>query len=140
MCGRIGAVFFKSLHVTPMGIFIHGGILIELLAFCLIDQTAGRNKFYVDLYLLSWIRHLLIGLRDILGVGEFFRHDSLFLKEAVESGNGTLISPLHELDPENNQSGMGIAPAHILNQLDFFRGMLVWMGMGTSGTVMQGVP
>ena len=55
MCRRIGTMFFKSLHITPAGIFIKGGILIELLAFCLIDQTAGRNKLHVDLYPLSGI-------------------------------------------------------------------------------------
>lgn len=83
---------------------------------------------------------MFIGFGDILGVREFFRHDPLFLKESVESGDGTLITALHELDPENNQSGMGIASAHIPDQFDLFRSMLIWMGMGTSGTVTQGIP
>ena len=54
-CGRIGAVFLKSFHITPAGVFINGGILIELFTLRLIDQTAGRNKLYIDLYPLSGI-------------------------------------------------------------------------------------
>ena len=52
-------------------------------------------------------------------VGKLSRLDSLLLKEAVGTGNGTFISALHEFDPENNQSDMSIASAHISDQPDF---------------------
>ena len=61
-CGRIGAVFLEGFHIAPAGVFINGGILIELFTFCLIDQTTGRNKLYIDLYPLSGVFHLLIRL------------------------------------------------------------------------------
>lgn len=35
---------------------------------------------------------------------------------------------------------MGITSAHILDQLDLFRSMLIWMGMRTFGTIAQGIP
>ena len=78
---------------------------------------------------------MFIGLGDVLVVGKLSRLDSLLLKETVETGNGTFISALHEFDPENNQSGMSIASAHISDHPDFFRSMLVWIGMGTYGTI-----
>ena len=115
-------------------------MLIKFLSFCLIDQTAGRDEFHVNLHPLSGIGHLLIGFGDIFGIGKFFRHDPLVPEETVEPGNGAFIAPLHELHPEDDRSSMRIVPAHIPDKFDFFESMLVWMGMGTSGTVTQGVP
>ena len=139
-CGRIGAVFFEGFHITPAGVFIKRSILIKLLSFCFIDQTTGRNEFHIDLEPLPGIFHLLIRLRDILGIGKFFSQEPLFLKEAVETRDGTFISALPEFHPENNQTSMRIAPTHIPDELDLFRSMLVRMGMGTPGAVTQRVP
>ena len=139
-CGRIGAVFLKGFHIAPAGVFINGGILIKLLSFCFIDQTTGRNEFHIDLDPLPGIFHLLIRLGDILGIGEFFRHDPLFLKEAAEAWNGAFISALPELHPENDQAGMRVAPAHIPDELDFLGSMLVGMEVGTPGMVSQRIP
>ena len=134
-------MFLEGFHIAPAGVFINGGILIELFTFCLIDQTTGRkNKLYIDLYPLSGVFHLLIRLGDILGIREFFCHDPLFLKETVKTWNGAFISSLHEFHPENDQTGMRIAPAHIPDEFDLFKSVLVWMGMRTSGTIAQGIP
>ena len=71
---------------------------------------------------------------------QFFRHDPLFLKEAVEAWNGAFISALPELHPENDQAGMRVAPAHIPDELDFLGSMLVGMEVGTPGMVSQRIP
>ena len=115
-------------------------MLIKFLSFCLIDQTAGRDEFHVNLHPLSGIGHLLIGFGDIFGIGKFFRHDPLVPEETVEPGNGAFIAPLHELHPEDDRSSMRIVPAHIPDKFDFFESMLVGMGMGTPGAVTQRIP
>lgn len=133
-------MFLKSFHIPPAGVFIDGGILIKAFSFCFIDQTGGRNEFDIDLYPLPRIFHLLIRLWDVFGIGKFLSHDTLLFEETVETGDGAFITTLHEFDPENDQSGMRIASAHIPDQFNLVRSMLVWMGMGTSGTVAQGIP
>jgi hypothetical protein len=35
---------------------------------------------------------------------------------------------------------MRVTPAHILNELDLSKGMMIWMRMGTSGAVSEGIP
>lgn len=140
LCGGVSTVFLKGFHVPPAGIFVNGRILIKLFSLCLADQTAGGDKFYVNLNALSGMGHLLIRFGDIPGVRELLSHNPLFFQKAVKTGNGAFIAALHEFDPENNQTGMGVAPAHILDKFDFFRGMLVGMGMRTSGAVTKGVP
>lgn len=138
--GRIGAVLLESLHITPTGIFVYSSILIELFSFGFIDQTAGGDEFYVDLDPLSGIGHLFIRFRNVLGIWELFSSQALFFKETIKPGDGTLIAPLHELDPEDDQTGMRVTPAHIPDEPDLLRGMLIWMRMGTSGTIPEGVP
>ena len=64
----------------------------------------------------------------------------MFLKEAVETWKRAFISALSELHLENDQASMRIAPAHIPDELDFFRSMLVRMGMGMPGAVTQRIP
>lgn len=86
----------------PTRVFIKRGILIKFLFFCLIDQTSGRNEFYINLDSLLGIFHLLIRLGYILGIRKFSNHNPLFLKKTVEAWNGVFISSLHELHPGNN--------------------------------------
>ena len=61
-------------------------------------------------------------------------------QKAIQSGDRSSISPLSQFDPEDHKAGIGIAPAHIFNEPDLIRGMLIWMRMRTSGTVPEGVP
>ena len=138
--GRIGAVLLKGFHITPTGIFVYSGILVELFPFGFIDQTAGGNELYVNLDSLSGIGHLFIRFGNVLRIWKLLSSDSLFLKETIKSRDRALIAPLHELDPEYDQTGMRVAPAHILNELDFLRGMLVWVVVRAPGAVSEGIP
>ena len=138
--GTIGVVFLKSLHKTPSGIFINGSILEEMLSNHLAIHKAGRrDKFHIYLDTLTRMIHLLIGLGDILGIWGMYCHDALPFEESIEAGNGTGIAALHELYPENDETSIRVAPAHIEDKFDFLRGMLVGMMVRLSGTVTQGL-
>jgi len=56
----------------------------------------------------------------------------MFLQKMIQSWDGTLITARHKFDPKDNQTRMGIAPTHILDQLDFIRCMLIGMVMETA--------
>lgn len=138
---RIGAVFLERFHETPARAFVNGGVLEELLPDDLtVLQTGRGDKFHIHLEPLSRIGHLLIGLGDILRIGRMHRHDALFSKDPVKAGDRAGVAALSELDPENDQAGMRIPAAHIADQLEFLRGMLIGVGMGTSGEVTERVP
>lgn len=136
--GGIGTVFLKSLHKTPAGVLINGGILIELAATCSIDKADRRDKFDIDLDTLSGMVHLLIGLWDVLRIRKMDSHNALFFKETIEAGNRSFVTTLHKLDPENDEAGMRISSAHIGNEFDFRRSMLVGMVMWPSGLIPKG--
>lgn len=124
----IGAVFFKGFHIAPPGILINGGILKELLTNDPAVDKAGRgHKFHIHLNTLPRMIHLLIRLRNILRVRGMDCRQVLLFQETVQSGNGAGITTLHELDPEDNKTGIRIATAHIHNELDLLLGMLVRM-------------
>ena len=136
--GGIGAVLLKGFHKAPPGILIYGGTLEELLPdHPAVYKAGGRDKFHVYLDTLPRMAHLLIRLGDIFGVRWVDSHNTLLFQETIQSGNGTGIAALHELDPENDKTGVGIASAHIGNKLDFFRSMLVRMVVWSSGEVTQ---
>lgn len=138
--GGIGAVFLKGLHETPSGILVDGGILEETLTDELsVHKAGGGNELHVHLDTLSWTIHLLVRLRDVLGVRRMDSHDSLPLQETVETGDGTGIAAPHELYPEDDQTSIRVSPTHIRDQLDFLRGMLIGMAMGPAGEVAQGL-
>lgn len=138
--GGISAVFFKSLHKTPSGILVNSSILKETFADDgAVDKTGGGDKLHIDLEALAGIFHLLIRLRDILGVRRMDGHDALFFEETVEAGDGAGIAALGELDPEHDKAGIRVAPAHIEDKLGFLRGMLVRVVMGSSGAVTEGL-
>ena len=137
--GGIGVMFLKGFHKAPPGILIYGGILEELFAdHPAVDKAGGGDEFYIHLDTLSGMVHLFIGFGDILGVRGMESHHALLFEETIQAGNGTGIAALHELDPENNEASMGVAPAHIGNGPDFFRGMLVRVVVWPPGTVTQG--
>ena len=135
----IGAVFLKSLHKTPSGILVNGGILEEMLSDYLTVYKAGRgDELHIHLNALPGMVHLLIRLGDILGVGGMDSHEPLFFEEAVQSWDGAGITALHEFYPEDNKPCVRVSPAHIGNQLNLFRSMLVGVVAGPSGKVTQG--
>ena len=137
--GGISAVLLKGFHKAPPGILIHGGILEELLPDNpAVYKAGGGDKFHVHLNALPRMVHLLIRLGGIFGVRRVDSHNALLFEETVQPGDGTGIAALRELDPENDKAGVGVTPAHIGNELDFFRGMLVRVVVWPPGTVTQG--
>ena len=66
-------------------------------------------------------------------------HNVLFLEEAIEASKGAGITTLHEFNPENNKTCMGVTPAHIGNKLNLVRGMLFGVVVGSAGKVAQGL-
>lgn len=138
--GRIGAMLFKSFHKPPAGEFINGGVLEELSTDDFWILEAGRrDKFHIHLNTLARVTHLLIRLGDILGIRRFNGHNALPSEETVQPGDRTGIAPLPELNPENNQPGIRVAPTHVPDESNLRRGMLVRMVMGSSGAVAQGL-
>lgn len=137
--GRISIVFFKSLNETPAGEFVDGSVLEKLFANDLaVFQTGKGDEFHVNLNTLPRIIHLLIGFRDVFGVRWFYSHNTLFSEETIQSRNRAGIAPLPELDPEDDQSGVRISAAHISDQRELLRGMLIRVVMRFSGAFPKG--
>lgn len=138
--GGIGALFFKSLHKAPSGILINGGILEKMFSDDpAVDKAGGGNNLHIDLEALSGVVHLLIRFWNILRVGRMDSHDALLFEETVKARNGAGVTALHELDPEDDESGMGVAPAHIRDEPDFLGGMLAGMVVRPTGAVTEGL-
>lgn len=138
--GRISALFLKSLNETPSGILINGGILEEMLSDDVaVYKAGGRDKFDIYLNALSGMVHLLVRLGNIFRIGRMNRHHAQPFQEAVEAGDGTGIAALPEFDPKDNKPHVRVASAHIRDQLDLIRGMLVGMVVRPSGAVAQGL-
>lgn len=138
--GRISALFLKSLDEAPSGVLVDSGILEEMLSDDFTVYKAGRgDELHIHLKTLTGTAHLLVRFGNILRVWRMDSHEPLFFEEAVQSGNGTGITALHEFYPKNNQSCVGIASAHIGNQFDLLRSMLSRVMVRPSGEVTQGI-
>ena len=72
--GRVCTLFLESGYETIAGIFVYGGILVETLFHDLriSRDTDGRDDFHVYLYPFPRIVHLLIGFRNIFGIGRLY--------------------------------------------------------------------
>lgn len=136
--GGVGTVLLKSLYKAPAGVFVNGSVLIELLPFGLVHKADGRDKFHVNLDTLTGMVHLLIRLGDILGVRRFDRGKALLFKETIKAGDRTLITALHKFDPEDDEAGIGITPAHIGDEFDLLWSVLTGMMVRSSGFVAKG--
>lgn len=95
-------------------------------------ETVRELCAIIGLDTLSGIEHLFIRPGDVLGVGRLDSHHTLFAQEMVKFENGAGVASLHKLYPEDDQTGIGIASAHIHDKFDFFRGMLIGMVVGSS--------
>ena len=134
----IGVMFLKGFHKAPSGILVNGCILEEMFAdHAAVYQAGRRDKFDIHLDTLAGMVHLLIRLGDIFGVRRVDWHNAVFFEETVEAGKRAGIAALHEFNPENDESCMGITPAHIGNQFNFVRGMLVGVVVRSAGKVAQ---
>ena len=79
------------------------------------------------------MKHLLVRRRDILGFRRFDSHVPLLPEDAVESGDRAGVTALHEFDPEDDKTGARVPAAHIRNGFQLLRGVLIGMGMRSSG-------
>jgi len=138
---RISIMLFKSLNKAPAGEFIDGGILEELFANDPgVFETGRGNKFDINLNALTGIIHLFIGFRDVFRVRWFYGHNALFSKETIQAGNGAGIASLPEFNPKDDETGIRISAAHIIDEFDFIRSMLIGMVVWPSGAIAQGIP
>lgn len=136
--GGISAVFLKGFYKPPSGILINGGILEEVLSNDpAVHKTGRRNKLHIHLNALAGMVHLLIRLRDILRVRRMDGHDTLPAEEPVKPGNGAGVAALHEFYPENDETSIRVAPAHIEDEFDFLRGVLVRVVMRSARVVTE---
>ena len=58
-------------------------------------------------------------------------------QESVKAGNGSGVASLPELDPEHDQTGVRVSAAHIFDEFNLFRPVLIRMTVRTVGTVGQ---
>ena len=70
----VSALFLKSSYEAKAGILINGGVLEEMLFhdLCVSRDTDGRDDLYVYLHSFPRIMHLLIGFRDVFGIGRLY--------------------------------------------------------------------
>ncbi len=95
-------MFHKGLYITPAENHIKSSVPKEFLAFCFINQKSVWRELYVYLDLPTWVSHLLIGLRHLLGISWLDSYQFLLPKNEVKPCYRALIISLPELDPEGH--------------------------------------
>ena len=106
----------------------------------MVNQTDCRNVFYINLEPLAGIEHLLVGLRYILRVLRLDCHDSPTPENAIKAGNRAFVAALHELYPKGDKAGALVPAAHVGDEFQLLRGMLVGMTVGAPGSVTERLP
>ena len=96
--------------------------------------------FNVDLDTLARIKHLFVGLRDVLGVRRFNRRKRKSFKEPVKTGDRSCIAARPELDPKDDKAYVRVAAPHVPDQLDLIGSMLIRVMMRASGMVSERIP
>ena len=132
-------MFFKGFQIAESTVFVNKCVLIKLLSFGFSYQADRWNKFYVNLAALSRILHLFVRLGNVFRGWKFHLHLSMFSQKATQPRNRSSISPLSQFASEYHKAGIGIASAHIFNESDLIRGMLVGMTVWTLGTICKGL-
>ena len=136
--GRVGAVLLKGFQIPETAVFVQKGVLVvSALLGSGTDQTVLRNIFDIDLDPLARITHLLIGFWNILGIWQLHRHLTALSQETIQAGDGACIASLPQLYPEDHQAGVRIPAAHVLDELDLFGAVLVWMAVRAMRAVFQ---
>ena len=74
-----------------------------------------------------------------LGLGSLTAISPCSSQDAIQAGDGPGIASLAELDPEHHQTGVGISAAHIPDELQLLRRMLVRMAVRAVGAVCEGL-
>ena len=126
---------FERLQVSKATVFVYEGVLVIIpavlsgVADSISDKACLRNEFYVNLYPLTGIIHFFIWFWDILRVWQLHCHLPTFPEKTVQTGDGSFVSALPELDPEHHQTGVGISAAHVVYEFDFLRSVLIWVAV-----------
>ena len=134
--GRIRAVFLKSLQIAETGVFVDECVLIELLPLSFSHMADSRHILDVDLHALAGIKHLFVGLGNILGIGELHSHLIGTSEHAIQAGDGAGILPLAKLDPEDDKTRIRIPSTHVSNQCQLCLRVLIRMAVGTMRMVI----
>ena len=129
-------MLLKGLQIAESAVLIQEGVLVIIASILsgvllgLTDQARCRDVFDVDLDPLTRVGHLLVGLGDVLGIRQLYRHLTSLSQEAIQAGYRTGVASLPKFDPEDDEPSVWIPSPHILNELDLLRRMLVGMAVG----------
>ncbi len=141
--GGIGIVVLEGLQVTEATVFINESVLVieaavlSCITYCIASQARFGDNLHVDLDPLTRVRHLFIRLWDILWIRQLYCHLPSVSQNTIQSGDGSAVAAFPELDPEHHQACVGISPAHVVDEFQLLRFVLVWMAVWTMGTVFQ---
>ena len=136
-------MLLESFQIAEAAIFVKEGVLVVITAvflrfLCGISYKAGgRNELHVYLNSLTWVLHLLIRFRYVLGVWQLHRHLTPLSQKPIQPGNGSGVSSLPELDPEHYDPGVRVPAPHIVYELDFLWPVLIGMTVRTVGAILQ---
>lgn len=98
-----------------------------------VSNTAPGNYFYIYLYALPRVLHLLVRFWYILLLWLFRRehpHSSHYTEQALRAAG---ITSLVETMPKLYHPQLRVSAAYIFNELYFILCMLVWVPVGSSG-------
>lgn len=138
--GGISVVLLKGFHIAPSGILVNSSILEKLFSNDpAVDKAGRRDEFHIYLDTLSGMIHLLIRFWDVFRVGRMEGSHVLFLEETVKTRNRAGITTLHKFYPKDDQTCIRVTPAHIRDQSDLLRSVLVRMVVRSAGEVAQGL-
>ena len=136
---RIRTVFLKGFQIPPAGELVDCSVLVELLAFCISNDTDIWHELYVDLYSLARKVHLLVRFWNVFGIWQLNSHLTLTAKNAIQSSNRAFIAASAQFYPEHNQTGMRVPSAKVFNLTQFSFCVLVWMVMRPVRSVGKGL-
>ena len=126
-------MFLESFHKAPAGILINGSKLIEMLSLCFIYKAYGGNKFYINLNTLTGIKHLLVRLGFVCFLLLGGRKQPQFTQKAEQALRAAGVAALPQPVPQLHHAQVGVAAAHVPDQLQLRLCVLIGMAMGPPG-------
>ena len=128
-------MFRVGCEKTQPGELINGGILEE--TEFRVSDTASRNDFHIDLYALSGMSHLLIGLWNVLLFRLLGRKQPQPAHDPEQAFRAAGVAPGLQAMPQLDHAQRRISAAHIADELQLFLGVPVWMAVRASGLADQ---
>ena len=132
-------MLFKGFQIAKTAVFVEEGVLVELVLSCLAGEARERDELDVDLASLTGIVHLLVRFGDVFGIRQLHRHLSAACQDTVQAGDGTGVPSSPQLHPKHDEPGVGISSPHILNERQFFFGVLIGVVMRSVRSVRKGL-